>query len=145
MRIFRSSIIWELEVFVRKIAVVVLAVVSLSSIAAAQSSDEKAVLAVVNKMFDGMRNADSAAVRSVFAAGARFAGIDDRNKPATVRYDTVGGWINGILNTNNSHYHEGDVTPQRAELVHSSRSWARGGQPRLLPNKAMQASFGPCG
>ena len=27
-----------------------------------------------------------------------------------------GGWINGILNTNNSHYAEDQVTPQRAEV-----------------------------
>lgn len=67
--------------------------------ARAQSADEKAVTAVFQKMFDGMRNADSAAVRSVFAPGARFARVDERAQPPAVRYDSVGGWINGIANS----------------------------------------------
>jgi hypothetical protein len=39
-------------------------------------------------------------VRSVFAEGARFASIDARTPPAAVRYDTVGGWIRAIANSN---------------------------------------------
>lgn len=65
----------------------------------AQNSAEQDVLAVVNRMFDGMRHADSAAVRSAFASGARFAGVDPRSTPAAVRYDTVGGWITAIANS----------------------------------------------
>ena len=37
---------------------------------AAAAADSQAVLAVVNRMFDGMRARDTAAVRSVFAPGA---------------------------------------------------------------------------
>ena len=61
---------------------------------------EQDVMKVVNQMFDGMRNADSAAVRAVFAPGARFASVDTRATPPTVRYDSVGGWINGIASSN---------------------------------------------
>ena len=61
---------------------------------------EQDVLKVVNQMFDGMRNADSAAVRAVFAPGARFASIDARVTPPSVRYDSVGGWITAIAGSN---------------------------------------------
>ncbi|HYC52335.1 MAG TPA: nuclear transport factor 2 family protein [Gemmatimonadaceae bacterium] len=61
-----------------------------------QSSDETAVIAAVQKMFDGMRSADSAAVRALFAPGARFAGVDDRATPPAIRFDSVDGWIAAI-------------------------------------------------
>lgn len=64
--------------------------------ASAQSADEKAVLATVQRMFDGMRAADSTMVRSVFAVGARFAAIDARNGPAALKFDPVDGWLSGI-------------------------------------------------
>ena len=38
------------------------------------------------------------------------------DKPPSTASDCPGGWINGILNANNSHYAEDDVTPQRAVL-----------------------------
>jgi uncharacterized repeat protein (TIGR01451 family) len=37
--------------------------------------------------------------------------------PPSAATDCPGGWINGILNANNSHYAEDDVTPQRAILT----------------------------
>ncbi|HEU5263751.1 MAG TPA: hypothetical protein VFU34_03880, partial [Gaiellaceae bacterium] len=37
--------------------------------------------------------------------------------PPSAATDCPGGWINGILNNNNSHYAEDDVTPQRVILV----------------------------
>jgi len=61
---------------------------------------EQDVMKVVNQMFDGMRNADSASVRAVFAPGARFASVDMRATPPAARYDTVGGWINAIAGSN---------------------------------------------
>jgi hypothetical protein len=71
----------------------------LPSVTFAQSTDEKSVLAVVQRMFDGMRNADSAVVRSAFADGARFASVDARSTPVTMRYDAVDGWIGGVANS----------------------------------------------
>ena len=38
------------------------------------------------------------------------------DKPPSTATDCPGGWINGILNSNNSHYAEDDVTPQRVVL-----------------------------
>ena len=51
----------------------------------AQSTDkDKAdVQAVVARMFDGMREADSTKVRSVMDAGARFAGVRTRARMIT--------------------------------------------------------------
>jgi hypothetical protein len=65
----------------------------------AQSADETAVRAVVQRMFDGMRSADSAMTRSVFADGARFASVDARNAPATIKYDAVDSWIRAVGNS----------------------------------------------
>ncbi|MGH2526847.1 MAG: prealbumin-like fold domain-containing protein, partial [Actinomycetota bacterium] len=39
------------------------------------------------------------------------------NAPPSTATDCPGGWINGILNANNSHYAEDDVTSQRAILT----------------------------
>jgi ketosteroid isomerase-like protein len=69
-------------------------------VAHSQSADEQAVLAVVRTMFDAMRSADSAAVRAVFAPGARFASVNPRSGTAAIQYDTVDGWLRGIANSN---------------------------------------------
>ncbi len=61
-----------------------------------QTPDAAGALAAVNRMFEGMRTADSAMVRSVFSNGARFATVDPRTTPAVITYDTVGGWIAAI-------------------------------------------------
>ena len=66
----------------------------------AQQTPEAAVVAVVHRMFEGMRTADSGMVRSVFATGARFAMVDGRQAPAVVRYDTPDGWITAIATSN---------------------------------------------
>lgn len=60
------------------------------------NADTRAVLGVVATMFDGMREADSAKVRSTFASGARFAGVDPRATPPAIRFDAVDGWIGAI-------------------------------------------------
>ena len=54
------------------------------------------VLAVVRHMFDGMREADSLKVRSVFAEGARFASVADRAGTQTIQYSTVDGFVASI-------------------------------------------------
>ena len=55
----------------------------LAQVASAQTPEQD-VMRVVNQMFDGMRNADSAAVRALFVPGARFASIDPRATPPAV-------------------------------------------------------------
>lgn len=57
------------------------------------------VRAVVRRMFEGMRTADSAMVRSVFASGARFAMIDSRATPPVIKYDAPDGWLAAIANS----------------------------------------------
>jgi hypothetical protein len=65
----------------------------------AQSDIEKGVLATVHRVFEGMRTADSAMIRSTFAAGARFASIDARATPVVVKYDSIDGWLGGVANS----------------------------------------------
>jgi hypothetical protein len=75
------------------------ACVATPSTAAAQKPED-AVVAVVQRMFEGMRTADSAMVRSVFATGARFAMVDARQTPPVMRYPTPDGWITAIAGSN---------------------------------------------
>lgn len=60
------------------------------------SSQAAEVRAAVNQVFEGMHTADSEMVRAVFASEARFAVIDARNGPASIRSQTVDGWIEAI-------------------------------------------------
>jgi hypothetical protein len=71
-----------------------------ADLAVSQSVEEKAVLAVVDRMFEGMRTADSAMVRSTFANGARFAMLDTRSTPPRITYDSINGWLRGIAGSN---------------------------------------------
>jgi hypothetical protein len=67
--------------------------------AAAQTaslSSEAEVRAAVQRIFDGMKEADSAKVRSVFAEGARFASAGVVEGAPTIRYQPVDGWIRAI-------------------------------------------------
>lgn len=79
---------------------VFLALLAAPSAMLAQDSGEHAVIAVVERMFEGMRTADSAVARSVFAPGARFASVDTRTTPPSVRFDAVDGWIAAIAGSN---------------------------------------------
>ena len=60
------------------------------------AQDEAGVLAVVERIFEGMRTADAAMVREVFAVGARFAVLNEGDGPATVAVQSVDGWIQSI-------------------------------------------------
>ena len=66
---------------------------------ATQGAEQQSVLAVVQKLFDGMRAADTVAVRSAFVEGARFALIDSRATPPAIRFQAVDGWITAIGNS----------------------------------------------
>jgi len=74
-------------------------VCALTEVAGAQA-DSTGPLAAVERMFEGMRTADSGMVRSVFAEGARFAGVDTRTPPAAIRFDIIDGWIEAIASSN---------------------------------------------
>lgn len=83
----------RLDGFLRGVALVALL---FPAIAESQPDDEKTVLATVNRMFDGMRSADSGMVRSTFAPGARFASVDGRATPVAIKYDAIDGWLSGV-------------------------------------------------
>jgi hypothetical protein len=60
-------------------------------------SDSSAVLAVVHRLFDGMHTADSAKVRSTFAAGVRFV---DADTSGGIEYTQVDRWLAAIARSN---------------------------------------------
>jgi hypothetical protein len=65
-----------------------------------QSPEAKDVMAVVTRVFDGMKEADSAKVRTAFAPGARFVNVGTRANPDTITYSPVDGWLAGIAGSN---------------------------------------------
>jgi hypothetical protein len=58
--------------------------------------DGAAARAAVDRMFEGMRTADSAMVRSTLATDVRFAILDAREGAPTIRVQNVDGWVRGI-------------------------------------------------
>lgn len=60
------------------------------------AQDEAGALIAVERIFEGMRTANSEMVREVFAVDARFAVLSARDGPATVAIRSVDGWIDSI-------------------------------------------------
>ena len=79
--------------WIRAMAVVPLFLVGPAELA---GQDEEGALAAVERIFEGMREADAAKVRDVFAQDARFAMLDDRQAPTGVTVRDVGGWLDAI-------------------------------------------------
>jgi hypothetical protein len=71
-------------------------VVSLGLPMQVAAQNQAGALAAVDQVFEGMRTANAAMVREVFAADARFAILDSRESPASIRSQSVEGWLNGI-------------------------------------------------
>jgi hypothetical protein len=61
--------------------------------ASAQQTDEQAVRAVVDRLFDGMRSRDTTMIRSTFAGEAQFYGI---GREGGVRVTTPSAFITSI-------------------------------------------------
>jgi hypothetical protein len=59
----------------------------------AQDAEGKAVLAVVEKLFDGMKRADTAAMRTLFAPQARMMRV---NRQGQIGADSIDGWLRSI-------------------------------------------------
>ncbi len=55
----------------------------------AAAQDETGALAAVDRIFEGMRTADADMVRALFASDARFAMLDTRAQPTSVRVQSV--------------------------------------------------------
>lgn len=62
----------------------------------AQESDETAVLEVVDRLFEGMRAADSAEVRAVLHPEARIVSTGERNDKPVVQYSSTEGFIQAV-------------------------------------------------
>ena len=86
--------------FLRGIGLGLLMAAALPVTGRTQSPDEQAVVATVQRMFDGMRTADSALVRSTFVPGVRFASVNARATPAVIEFETVDGWVKAIAGSN---------------------------------------------
>jgi hypothetical protein len=57
---------------------------------------ERDVLAVVQRMFDGMRRGDSAMVRSTFDSTVQFLSVGDTNRVPTVATESVNRFITAV-------------------------------------------------
>src|SRR5688572_1934252 len=80
----------------KRVVVVLLAALGWGAPVSAQSSAETEVVAVVNRVFDGMRKGDSAMVRPLFHAKARMITMDLRSeRPARVE-ESVEGFIRSV-------------------------------------------------
>ena len=77
-------------------------VVTLAGTASAQgaSPDQQAVQAVIMRVFDGMREADSAKVRSTFAPGMRLVSVGTRANPDTIIYEAPDAWLGAVARSN---------------------------------------------
>lgn len=64
--------------------------------AVAQEAEEEAVLAVVERLFDGMRAADSAAVRAVFHPDAVLIGTGSPSGEAATRVSSIDGFVRAV-------------------------------------------------
>jgi hypothetical protein len=60
---------------------------------AAQQSEQTAIIAVVDALFEGMRTKDTTAMRALFLPQARMVGLDRQGK---VTANPVDGWIASI-------------------------------------------------
>ena len=80
----------------KRVVTVLIAGVAWTTPISAQASAESEVVAVVNRVFDGMRKVDSAMVRPLFHAKARFISVDLRSeRPASVE-ESVEGFIRSV-------------------------------------------------
>jgi hypothetical protein len=68
----------------------------LSATLFAQPTDEAAVIAVVQKVFDGMAAHDAAMIRSTMLPDARFYSVRDAGKPSTMTAEDFATRIGGM-------------------------------------------------
>lgn len=83
-----------------KALIVAVALGFVATASLAQNPDEKAALGAIERIFEGMRTADTVLVRAQFADGARFAMVGSRTEPGKIVFQTVDGWIRAIGTSN---------------------------------------------
>jgi hypothetical protein len=76
------------------------------------SLEQQAVQSVIMRLFDGMREADSAKVRSTFAPGMRMVRVGTRANPDTIIFDTPDGWLSAVARSNKTW----DETPSKIRI-----------------------------
>jgi hypothetical protein len=59
----------------------------------AQDAEAVAIIAVVDRLFEGMRTKDTAMMRALFVPEARMVGV---GREGAVRADPIDGWLAGI-------------------------------------------------
>ena len=99
-----------------RLAVVLAAgVVSVAPAASAQTTpvpDERAeVLAVVQRLWDGMKARDTAMVRSVFDTAATLSRVVNRGGVASIQYTPISGFIEA-LGRSNDQWNETMYSPE---------------------------------
>ena len=62
----------------------------------AYSADSAAVVAVITRLFDGMRSRDTAAMRAQFHEAAVLRSASYRQGQHVIEADAIGDWINGV-------------------------------------------------
>lgn len=89
--------------------------VAVTTVASAQTSsapDERAeVLAVVQRLWDGMKARDTAMVRSVFDTAATLSRVVNRNGVASIQYTPISGFIEA-LGRSNDEWNETMYSPE---------------------------------
>ncbi|MGE0355222.1 MAG: nuclear transport factor 2 family protein [Gemmatimonadales bacterium] len=79
----------------------------------AQSADQQEVLAVVNRLFEGMRTMDTAMMRATFEPGARLAGLRPRQDGSSVlSLVTVDQFANAVANNTRGEWLERIYEPE---------------------------------
>jgi hypothetical protein len=68
----------------------------------AAPSEQDQVRAVIQRLFDGMREADSGKVRSTFAPGGRMVRVGTRANPDTIIFDSPDAWLAAVARSNKS-------------------------------------------
>ena len=80
--------------------------------AAQQQSDEQAVIAVVQKLFDGMRARDTVMMKSTFAPGAQLLGLAQRDGSESMRVTPATQFVSGITGAGPGEFIERVYEPE---------------------------------
>ena len=81
----------------RLAGIAALAALSLAApLGAQRPPDQAEVLAVIERLFEGMRTADSAVARSTLAEGARFALVAERPDGPALGFEPLDGWLAAV-------------------------------------------------
>lgn len=94
-------------------ALIALSLVVLATPAAAQQQgDEQAVIAVVQKLFDGMRARDTVMMKSTFAPGAQLLGVAARDGTESMRAVPVAQFVSSIASADPGEFIERVYDPE---------------------------------